>query len=107
MNKIKRNENISMEKEAEDFIINISNYNMKLLIQYMHKCKLINRHITYQLATDICCGISFFIFEKYTKCIKERKLGEAIDILQDLYNKGYSFIDIFYYYLKNITNFLN
>ena len=26
--------------------------------------KLINKHITYQLATDVCCGISFFIFEK-------------------------------------------
>lgn len=107
MNKIKTNESISMDKEAEDFIINISNYNIKLLIQYMHKCKLINRHITYQLATDICCGISFFIFEKYTKCVKERKLVEAIDILMDLYNKGYSIIDIFDRYFIFIKKYDN
>lgn len=107
MNKIKTNESISMDKEAEDFIINISNYNIKLLIQYMHKCKLINRHITYQLATDICCGISFFIFEKYTKYVKERKLVEAIDILMDLYNKGYSIIDIFDRYFIFIKKYDN
>ena len=107
MNKIKTNESISMDKEAEDFIINISNYNVKMLIQYLHKCKLINRHITYQLATDICCGISFFIFEKYTICVKERKLGEAIDILLDLYNKGYSIIDIldgYFIFIKKYDN---
>jgi DNA polymerase III delta prime subunit len=107
MNKIKTNESISMDKEAEDFIINISNYNIKLLIQYMHKCKLINKHIIYQLATDVCCGISFFIFEKYTNYVKERKLGEAIDILLDLYNKGYSIIDIFDGYFLFIKKYDN
>ena len=107
MNKIKTNESISMDKEAEDFIINISNYNIKLLIQYMHKCKLINKHITYQLATDVCCGISFFTFEKYTNYVKERKLGEAIDILLDLYNKGYSIIDIFDGYFLFIKKYDN
>ena len=107
MNKIKTNENISIEKEAEDFIINISNNNIKLLIQYMHKCKLINRPITFQLATDVCCGISFFVFEKYTKYVKEKKLGEAIDILLGLYNKGYSIIDIFdgyFFFIKKYDN---
>ena len=59
----------------------------------MHKCKLIDRHITHQLATDICCGISFFVFEKYTNYVKEKKLGEAIDILLGLYNKGYSIVN--------------
>lgn len=94
LNKIKTNENISMDKEAEDFLLNISNNNIKMLIQYLHKCKLIDKHITFKLMTDICCGISFFAFEKYTKCLQEKKLGEAIDILLDLYNKGYSIIDI-------------
>jgi replication factor C subunit 2/4 len=107
MNKIKTNEKISLDKEAEDFIINISNNNIKLLTQYMHKCKLIDRHITFQLATNICCGISFFVFEKYTTCVKERKLGEAIDILLGLYNKGYSIIDIFDGYFMFIKKYDN
>ena len=95
MNKIKTNESISMDKEAEEFIINISNNNLKMLTQYMQKCKLVNKHITLQIATDICCGISYFVFEKYTKLLKKRELLEAIDILLELYNKGYSIIDIF------------
>lgn len=107
MNKIKTSEGISMEKEAQDFIVNISNNNIKLLIQYMHKCKLINRHITFQLATELCCGISFFIFEKYTNYLKEKKLLEAIDILLELHYKGYSIIDIidgYYFFIKKYDN---
>lgn len=95
VNKIKTNEQISLDIDAEEFIINISNNNLKLLIQYMHKCKLINKHITYKLATDVCCGISFILFEKYTTYVIEKKLGEAIDVLLELFNKGYSIIDIF------------
>jgi DNA polymerase III delta subunit len=95
VDKIKSNENIQIDTDAQEFIINISNNNLKLLIQYLHKCKLMNRNITLELASNICCGISFMIFEKYTKCVMEKKLGKAIDVLLELYNKGYSIIDIF------------
>lgn len=95
VDKIKSNENIQMDNDAQEFIINISNNNLKLLIQYLHKCKLMNRNITLDLASNICCGISFMIFEKYTKYVMEKQLGKAIDVLLELYNKGYSIIDIF------------
>lgn len=95
VDKIKSNENIQMDNDAQEFIINISNNNLKLLIQYLHKCKLMNRNITLDLASNICCGISFMIFEKYTKYVIEKQLGKAIDVLLELYNKGYSIIDIF------------
>jgi len=95
VDKIKSNENIQMDNDAQEFIINISNNNLKLLIQYLHKCKLMNMNITLELASNICCGISFMIFEKYTKYVMEKQLGKAIDVLLELYNKGYSIIDIF------------
>jgi DNA polymerase III delta prime subunit len=93
--KIKINENISIDKNAETFILNIANNNLKLLIQYFQKCKLVNEHITLQLATEICCCISFFVFEKYTNYLKQNDLINAISILSELHNKGYSNIDIF------------
>tara|TARA_B110000305_G_C19346234_1_gene591831 strand:- start:496 stop:1128 length:633 start_codon:yes stop_codon:yes gene_type:complete len=103
--KIKKNENILLEKEAEEFIINISNNNLKLLIQYLQKCKLVNKTITLELASQICCGISFIIFEKYTRYIMEKKLGDAIDVLLELYYKGYSIIDILDGYFLFIKKF--
>ena len=107
VNKIKTNENIVIDIDAEKFIINISNNNLKLLIQYLQKCKLINKPITIELASNICCGISFVIFEKYTKCILNKELVNAIDILLELYNKGYSIIDIldgYFLFIKKYEN---
>ena len=109
IDKIKTNENIEIDKEAEDFIINISNNTVKILINYMEKFKLLNEHITFKLAVSLCSNISFFLFEEYTLLIKNNKLKEAIDLIYEIYDKGYSVMDIldnYFLFIKN-TNILN
>ena len=106
INKIKTNENITIDDDAEEFIINISNKTAKILINYMEKFKLLNEHITLQLAVKLCSNISFFSFEEYTKLIKNNKLNEAIKLIYDIYDKGYSVMDIldnYFLYVKNTT----
>lgn len=109
IDKIKTNENIIIDKEAEDFIINISNNTVKILINYMEKFKLLNEHITLKLAVSLCSNISFFLFEEYTLLIKNNKLKEAIDLIYEIYDKGYSVMDIldnYFLFIKN-THILN
>ncbi len=109
IDKIKTSENIVIDKEAEDFIINISNNTVKILINYMEKFKLLNEHITLKLAVSLCSNISFFLFEEYTLLIKNNKLKEAIDLIYEIYDKGYSVMDIldnYFLFIKN-TNILN
>ena len=106
INKIKTNENITIDADAEDFIINISNKTAKILINYMEKFKLLNEHITLNLAVKLCSNISFVSFEEYTKLIKNKNLGEAIKLIYEIYDKGYSVMDIldnYFFYLKNTT----
>ena len=106
IDKIKTNENIIIDKEAEDFIINISNNTVKILINYMEKFKLLNEHITLKLAVSLCSNISFFLFEEYTLLIKNNKLKEAIDLIYEIYDKGYSVMDIldnYFLFIKNTT----
>ena len=107
--KMKISENIQIDSDAEEFIINISNNTVKILINYMEKFKLLNEKITLELAIKLCSNISFFIFEEYTKLIKENKLGEAIILIYDLYDKGYSVMDILdnYFIFIKQTNLLN
>lgn len=106
INKIKTAENITIDNEAEDFIINISNQTVKILINYMEKFKLLNEHITLSLAVNLCSNISFFSFEEYTKLIKNNKLKEAIDLIYEIYDKGYSVMDILDNYFLFIKNTL-
>ena len=42
-------------------ILNVSNNNAKILINYMEKFKLLNQDINLDLATNVCTNISFFI----------------------------------------------
>jgi DNA polymerase III delta prime subunit len=105
-NKIKYNENIPIDQEAKDFILSISNNNVKSLINYMEKCKLINEPITFLLANKICTNINFLIFNEYIETLINKKLIESIRITNALFDKGYSVIDIldsFFSFLKTTS----
>ena len=106
IDKIKACENITMDAEAEEFIVNISNKTVKILINYMEKFKLVNEHITFNLAVKLCSNISFITFEDYTNLIKNKKLDEAIRLIYEIYDKGYSVMDIldnYFLYVKNTS----
>jgi len=104
INNIKQIENIDIDEDAQEFIINISNYTVKTLINYMEKFKLLNEKITFTLAVQLCSNISFLIFEDYTKLILDKKLKEAINLIYEIYDKGYSVMDILDNYFSFVKN---
>jgi DNA polymerase III delta prime subunit len=106
MQKIIDNENIIIDDESKQFILNVCNNNAKILINYMEKIKLLNEDITIRNAINVCTNISYLLFEEYTLCIKNGELNPAIKILYNLYDKGYSVIDILdnYFLFIKITN---
>jgi DNA polymerase III delta prime subunit len=109
INNIKRIENIDIDEDAENFIINISNNTVKIIINYMEKFKLLNQQITLDLAFQLCSNISFFEFEKFTLLLLDKKLTAAIKLIYEIYDKGYSVMDILdnYFTFIKITNILN
>lgn len=104
MNKIQNIENINIDEDAKEFILSISNNTIKILINYMEKFKLLNEKITLPLAIQLCSNISFLTFEDYTKLILQNKLKEAIQLIYDIYDKGYSVMDILDNYFVFIKN---
>jgi DNA polymerase III delta prime subunit len=106
---IKQNENIEIDQDAENFIVSISNNTVKILINYMEKFKLLNKRITLNLATQLCTNISFLTFEDYTNKILNLQLQSAIQIIYELYEKGYSVMDILdnYFIFIKTTNILS
>jgi DNA polymerase III delta prime subunit len=108
MQKIMYSENITISPEAREFILNVSNNNTKIFINYMEKFKLLNQHIDLDLVINVCTNISFFIFEDYTNFLKKGQLNLAVKILYDVYDKGYSVMDILdnYFLFVKITTLL-
>jgi DNA polymerase III delta prime subunit len=108
MNTIKHAENIDIDDDAREFIINISNNTVKIIINYLEKFKLLNERITLHLAIQLCSNISFLNFEEYTKLILQKKMQEAIKLIYEIYDKGYSVMDILdnYFTFIKTTNIL-
>jgi DNA polymerase III delta prime subunit len=101
--KITTNENISIDTESEEFILDICNNNAKMLLGYLEKIKLLNKHIDISLASNICTNISFTTYDKYTEYILSNNLGLSIQVLYNLYDCGYSVMDIldnYFLYVK-------
>jgi DNA polymerase III delta prime subunit len=109
VNYIKNTENIEIDDDAQDFIINISNNVVKVIINYMEKIKLLNKKVTLQMAHQLCSNISFLIFEEYTKHILNNCIKDALKIIYEIYDKGYSVMDILdnYFIFIKITTILS
>ena len=102
-NKIIENEIINITDEAKSFIIKISNYSLRILMNYLEKIKIYNDHVDLQLANKLCTNIDFNDFSNYLNHINNENIQHAINILYELYDKGYSVMDIldeFFSYLK-------
>ena len=106
-NKIKKNEKINITKDAQQFVLNICNNSTRLLINYLEKFKILNINIDCHKVKEICTNISFYEFEHYTDYwLKDKNLDKAVRKIFDIYNKGYSVMDILdnYFIFIKITN---
>ena len=109
MDKICQSENIHIHEDAKQFILNISNNTAKVLINYMEKFKLINDTINLDIAINICTTISFQVLHKYTQSIQSGDLKNAVQLIYDVYDKGYSVMDILdnYFLFIKMTDIMN
>lgn len=109
MRKITQLEQIEITDDAEDFILNVCNNTAKILINYIEKFKLLNEPITLELASNVCSNISLSTFEEYTQFLKDGQLKDAIRLLYNIYDKGYSVMDILdnYFVFVKITRLLS
>lgn len=95
MNNIIVNEKINIDDKSKNIILNHCNHSLRLLINYLEKSYLLNENISEDNVYNICNNISDLIFEKYLIKCKEKEIYEAYDLLINLYNQGYSVMDIY------------
>lgn len=106
---IKQAEGLDIDPDAEEFTVNVSNYTVKVLINYMEKFKLLNQRITLPIAIHMCSNVSFLTFEEYTNHVLNQELVPAIHVIYNLFEKGYSVMDILdnYFVFVKTTTLLN
>ena len=112
MENIVEKENIIIDKESKEYIIKNSNQSIRCIINNLEKIYIYGEPIDINLCKKLCTNISFQMFEEYFILMRamggssafgenkfcknevEKKLNRAIKILYEVYDYGYSVIDI-------------
>ena len=109
MNNIIDTEKIIMDEESKKYLIAISNNSIRIMMNYLEKIYILGLPINIELCKKVCSNISYQDFDKYITFIRNNQLDEAVKIIYNIYDYGYSVIDIldsFFNYLY-ITTLLN
>jgi len=104
------NEKISMNDECKDYLLSICNHSVRNMMNYLEKIYILaETTITIHLCKQVCSNISFQHFEKYINALKNKELYKAIRIFYDIFDYGYSVIDIldFFFIFVKTTNELD
>jgi len=98
VDKIIEAENIQIDEETKKYLLKISGNSIRVILNYLEKIKILGISIDLEMSKKICFNISFQNFEVYIKHLIDGNLVEAIDILYEIYDYGYSVIDILDYF---------
>jgi len=102
MNKMIQNESISIDDESKQYILSISNMSIRSMISLLEKIYIYNKHIDKETCIKLCSIISNKEFDNYLFKLKNKDLPGAIQIMYELYDYGYSVIDIYDYFFSYI-----
>jgi DNA polymerase III gamma/tau subunit len=107
-NNIIEKENLTIDDESKEFILQISNYSYKVLINYCEKIKLLNMKITKNNVLQITTNIHFYKFEELDTLLKNKKIYDAMNLCLKIIEDGYSVIDFLdnYYLFVKITKLI-
>jgi DNA polymerase III delta prime subunit len=110
-NRIVVEEGMCFEPEAMDLLIQVSKCKINRLINSIDKIKLVTHFstsgtagtdsdtgcttcITQEMVHQLCANIQYTVYHQYFTHIMEKQLKEAIAVLYQLHDKGFSAIDI-------------
>lgn len=107
MAKIVEKEGLIIDADAKEFILNISDNSIRVLINHLEKIYILGKPVNMDLVHKLCSNISYVQFDNYISKLRSRDLNGAIKILYEIYDYGYSVIDIldyFFTYVKFTNN---
>ena len=106
METIIKTEGISIPEDSKEYLLSICNNSIRTVINHIEKLYILDKPITVGLCKKVCSNISFQHFDEYIDAFLKKDLNKGIAILYELFDSGYSVIDIldyFFHFVKSTT----
>ena len=91
-------ENIQIDEPSRAYLLAKSNRSVRNVINNLEKIHIYGEPITLDICVKLCSTISFSQFEDYIRELQQGRVANAIRILYDIHDYGYSVIDILDYF---------
>jgi len=92
---IATNEKILLGPYVEDYLIKISDYNIRNIIHYLEKIFIYTaKTIDLETCKQLCSNISMRPFEDFIKYMRQQNISDSLALFYNYYDHGYSVIDI-------------
>ena len=110
MNNVIAKEQMIIDSESKQYILHFTNYQLREVLNYLEKLFILKdkENITLEEIKQSTSSMSFHHFEQYIQELRHHNVSNAIKILYNIYDYGYSVIDIydFFFHFVKITPLL-
>ena len=107
MNIVLEKENIKISEETKDYIINISDFSINRMYNYLEKIKLLDEEKSHEEYLSILTNISYYTFDNILVLCRKKMKIDVYNEFNKIYEKGYSILDIFDFFFKFIKKIEN
>lgn len=104
MDRIISEERIQITLDAKQYLLAFCQNSIRTLISNLEKMYILNEEIDLDKCCALYSDISFQEFEKYLDLLKTNNIHDAIHVLNDIYDFGYSVIDILDYFFTFVKS---
>jgi DNA polymerase III delta prime subunit len=110
MEKILKEEKMYLNPICKEYILKYSNHSIRTMMNFMEKIYIITKggtekadadadntddtSVSIETCKNICADIKIHIFEDYIQHLSEGRLTDAIQLIYEIYDYGFSVIDI-------------
>uniref|UniRef100_A0A6C0LTH1 AAA domain-containing protein n=1 Tax=viral metagenome TaxID=1070528 RepID=A0A6C0LTH1_9ZZZZ len=91
---ITTNESIHFKDDTMKLFLSICDNNIQIMLQYLEGFRLLNTEVNNDTIYQMCSHVNFDRLGCYFSFLKENNLIEAIRLLFDIHNDGFSVMDI-------------
>lgn len=94
IHKVIEQENIHIDEDAIPYLMSISDYSVRTILNYLEKYKIMGIHVTQSYIENTHTNIHTESFERFTYHVLQKDYANSIKTIVQLHEDGYSIMDI-------------